>query len=153
MTGPNPGGRRPIRVPLQQLDPGLPLPAHAHPGDAGVDLVAAESVTIGPGERVTVPTGVAVAIPDDFAGLVTPRSGLAHRHGLGVVNAPGVVDSGYRGEIRVILINHGTESVSIARGDRIAQLLVVPVAAVAFELVTDLTPSERGADGFGSTGR
>ena len=97
MTGPNQGGRRPIRVALQQLDPGLPLPAHAHPGDAGVDLVAAESVTIGPGERVTVPTGVAVAIPEDFAGLVTPRSGLAHRHGLGVVNAPGVVDSGYRG--------------------------------------------------------
>jgi dUTP pyrophosphatase len=153
VSGPIPGERWPVRVPLQQLDPGLSLPAQAHPGDAGVDLVAAESVTIGPGERVTVPTGVAVAIPEGFAGLVTPRSGLAHRHGLGVVNAPGVVDSGYRGEIRVILINHGSECVSIARGDRIAQLLVVPVAAVTFELVTDLTPSERGAGGFGSTGR
>jgi dUTP pyrophosphatase len=142
-----------MRVPLQQLDSGLAPPTQAHPGDAGVDLMAAESLTLGPGERATVGTGVAVAIPAGFAGLVTPRSGLAHRHGLGVVNAPGVVDSGYRGEIRVILVNHGAEAVSIARGDRIAQLLVIPVASVGFDLVTDLAPSERGSGGFGSTGR
>jgi dUTP pyrophosphatase len=142
-----------MRVPLQQLDSGLTPPTQAHPGDAGVDLMAAESLTLGPGERATVGTGVAVAIPAGFAGLVTPRSGLAHRHGLGVVNAPGVVDSGYRGEIRVILVNHGAEAVSIARGDRIAQLLVIPVASVGFDLVTDLAPSERGSGGFGSTGR
>jgi dUTP pyrophosphatase len=142
-----------MRVPLQQLDSGLAPPTQAHPGDAGVDLMAAESLTLGPGERATVGTGVAVAIPAGFAGLVTPRSGLAHRHGLGVVNAPGVVDSGYRGEIRVILVNHGAEAVSIARGDRIAQLLVIPVASVGFDVVTDLAPSERGSGGFGSTGR
>ncbi len=113
---------------VRRLDPGLPLPARARPGDAGVDLYAAAAVTLGPGERATVGTGVAVAIPEGYAGLVTPRSGLAQRHGLGIVNAPGVVDAGYRGEIRVILVNHGAEPVSLARGDRIAQLLVVPVA-------------------------
>jgi dUTP pyrophosphatase len=140
------------RVLVQRLDAGLPLPSRARPGDAGVDLYGAAPVTLAPGERVTVGTGVAVAIPEGYAGLVTPRSGLAHRHGLGVVNAPGVVDSGYRGEIRVILVNHGAEPVSLSRGDRIAQLVVVPVAAGDLVEVAELPDSERGAGGFGSTG-
>ena len=138
---------------VHRLDPGLPLPARAHPGDAGVDLYAAEAVVLGPGERATVGTGVAVAVPEGCAGLVAPRSGLAQRHGLGVVNAPGVVDAGYRGEIRVILVNHGTEAVSLARGERIAQLLVVQVGVEEMLEVEELPPSERGLGGFGSTGR
>ena len=138
---------------VRRLDPGLPLPVRARPGDAGVDLCAAGSMTLGPGERATVGTGVAVAIPEGFAGLVAPRSGLAQRHGLGIVNAPGVVDAGYRGEIRVILINHGSEAVSVTRGDRIAQLVVVPVLAVELLEVGELPLSERGESGFGSTGR
>ena len=138
---------------VRRLDPELPLPARAHPGDAGVDLYAAEAVALAPGERATVPTGVAVAIPEGYAGLVAPRSGLAQRHGLGIVNAPGVVDAGYRGEIRVLLVNHGSEPVSLARGERIAQLLVIPVSTVGVVEVYQLPPSERGAGGFGSTGR
>jgi dUTP pyrophosphatase len=138
---------------IRRLDPGLPLPVRARPGDAGVDLYAAESVALGPGERATVGTGVAVAIPEGHAGLVAPRSGLAQRHGLGIVNAPGVVDAGYRGEIRVILVNHGTEAVSLARGERIAQLLVVPVLSAEPREVDGLPSSERGEGGFGSTGR
>jgi len=138
---------------VHRLDPGLPLPARAHPGDAGVDLYAAEAVVLGPGERATVGTGVAVAVPEGYAGLVAPRSGLAQRHGLGIVNAPGVVDAGYRGEIRVILVNHGTEAVSLARGERIAQLLVVQVGVEEMLEVEELPPSERGSGGFGSTGR
>jgi len=138
---------------VHRLDPGLPLPARAHPGDAGVDLYAAEAVVLGPGERATVGTGVAVAVPEGYAGLVAPRSGLAQRHGLGIVNAPGVVDAGYRGEIRVILVNHGTEAVSLARGERIAQLLVVQVGVEEMLEVEELPPSERGLGGFGSTGR
>jgi len=138
---------------VHRLDPGLPLPARAHPGDAGVDLYAAEAVVLGPGERATVGTGVAVAVPEGYAGLVAPRSGLAQRHGLGIVNAPGVVDAGYRGEIRVILVNHGTEAVSLARGERIAQLLVVRVGVEEMLEVEELPPSERGLGGFGSTGR
>jgi dUTP pyrophosphatase len=137
---------------IQRLDEGLPLPTRARPGDAGVDLYAAAPMTLAPGERATVGTGVAVAIPAGHAGLVTPRSGLAQRHGLGIVNAPGVVDSGYRGEIRVILVNHGDEPVSLARGDRIAQLVVVPVAAADLVEVAELPDSERGEGGFGSTG-
>ena len=136
-----------------RLDPGLPLPSRARRGDAGVDLFAATAVTLGPGERATVGTGVAVAIPAGHAGLVTPRSGLAQRHGLGIVNAPGVVDSGYRGEIRVILVNHGSEAVTLDRGDRIAQLLVVPLAGGDLFEVEELPLSERGEGGFGSTGR
>jgi dUTP pyrophosphatase len=146
------GGRGEPRVLVRRLDAGLPLPNRARPGDAGVDLYAATPVTLAPGERATVGTGVAVAIPEGHAGLVTPRSGLADRHGLGVVNAPGVVDSGYRGEIRVILVNHGSAPVSLSRGDRIAQLVVVPVAAGDLVEVTELPDSERGAGGFGSTG-
>jgi dUTP pyrophosphatase len=146
------GGRGEPRVLVQRLDAGLPLPGRARPGDAGVDLYAAAPVTLAPGERATVGTGVAVAIPEGHAGLVTPRSGLAHRHGLGVVNAPGVVDSGYRGEIRVILVNHGADPVALSRGDRIAQLVVVPVAVGDLVEVAELPGSERGAGGFGSTG-
>ena len=138
---------------IRRLDPGLPLPARARAGDAGVDLAAAQEVTLGPGERAAVPTGVAVAIPEGYAGLVAPRSGLARRHGLGIVNAPGVVDAGYRGEIRVVLVNHGAEPVSLARGEWIAQLLVLPVSMVEMVEVDELPPTERGAGGFGSTGR
>lgn len=138
---------------IHRLDRGLPLPARAHPGDAGVDLYAAEAVLLGVGERATVGTGVAVSIPEGYAGLVAPRSGLAQRHGLGIVNAPGVVDAGYRGEIRVILVNHGAEPVSLARGERIAQMLVVPVTVREMLEVEELPPSERGTGGFGSTGR
>jgi dUTP pyrophosphatase len=142
-----------MRVLVKRLDPGLPLPTRAHGGDAGVDLYAAEPVRLQPGARATVGTGVAVAIPRGFAGLVAPRSGLAQRHGLGVVNAPGVVDAGYRGEIRVILVNHGAEPISLARGERIAQLLVVPVDTQGLLEVEELPASERGEGGFGSTGR
>ena len=149
---PSPGNSGPV-VLVHRLDPGLPVPGRVHPGDAGVDLYAAEAVALAPGERATVGTGVAVAISEGYAGLVTPRSGLAQRHGLSVVNAPGVVDAGYRGEIRVILVNHGAEPISLARGERIAQLLVVPVAAGEMVEVDELPPSERGSGGFGSTGR
>ncbi len=146
------GGRGEPRVLIHRLDAGLPLPGRARSGDAGVDLYAAAPVTLAPGERATVGTGVAVAIPEGHAGLVTPRSGLAHRYGLGVVNAPGVVDAGYRGEIRVILVNHGAEPVTLSRGDRIAQLVVVPVAVGDLVEVAELPESERGAGGLGSTG-
>ncbi len=138
---------------LQRLDPDLPVPGYAHDGDAGVDLFARETVHLEPGERVTVPTGVAVAIPEGHAGLVTPRSGLAHRHGISLVNAPGVVDSGYRGEIKVILVNLGREQATLERGERIAQLVVVPVTEQAFVVVDELPESGRGDGGFGSTGR
>ena len=141
-----------MRIPLKRLDGDFPAPAHAHPGDGGVDLRAAAPARLEPGERATVPTGVAVAIPEGHAGLVVPRSGLANRHGIGVVNAPGLIDSGYRGEIAVILVNHGDEAVDIGRGDRIAQLVVVPVAVQELVEVADLPPSRRGEGGFGSTG-
>ena len=141
-----------MRIPLRRLDPGLPIPAHAHAGDGGVDLYAASNMSLVPGERSLAATGVAVAIPDGFAGFVTPRSGLAARSGLGIVNAPGLVDSGYRGEIKVILVNHGSETVEIRRGDRIAQLVVVAVEAQELVEVEELPPSRRGESGFGSTG-
>jgi dUTP pyrophosphatase len=141
-----------MRIPLQRLDPDLPLPRHARPGDAGVDLPARESVVLAPGERRLVPTGLAVAIPEGYVGLVAPRSGLALRLGISIVNAPGVVDSGYRGELAIILVNLGSEAVSIARGDRIAQLVVMPVASVEFDVVEVLGASDRGPAGFGSTG-
>lgn len=146
------GGEGEPRVLVHRLDPSLSLPTRARSGDAGVDLCAAAPVTLAPGERAAVGTGVAVAIPAGHAGLVTPRSGLALRHGLSIVNAPGVVDSGYRGEIRVILVNLGAEPVSLARGDRIAQLVVVPVAVGDLVEVAELPESERGRGGFGSTG-
>ncbi len=128
------------------------MPRHAHAGDAGADLYAREPVTLAPGERRLVPTGVAVAIPPGYVGLVAPRSGLAVRAGLSIVNTPGIVDSGYRGELSVLLINHGDQPVTIDRGDRIAQLVVMAVSTVEFEEVDELDDTTRGGGGFGSTG-
>ncbi len=126
---------------------------YAHPGDAGADLVASEAVVIGPGERATVGTGTAIALPDGFAAFVVPRSGLAARHGITIVNAPGTVDAGYRGEIRVTLLNTDRESsFSVEPGDRIAQLIIWPVARARFVPVESLPGSHRGERGFGSTG-
>jgi dUTP pyrophosphatase len=142
-----------VHVPVRRLDPDLPLPAYAHPGDAGADLVAAEDIVLAPGERALVPTGVAVALPDGFVGLVHPRSGLAARLGVTVLNAPGTVDAGYRGEILVNLINHDpAATVKISRGDRIAQLLVQRVERAVFVDIDQLPGTVRGAGGHGSTG-
>ena len=138
---------------LQRLDDGVPVPSYAHPGDAGADLVTAVDVELGPGERAVVPTGLAIALPDGFAAFVHPRSGLATRHGLTVVNAPGTVDAGYRGEIKVTLLNTDrTESLVLRRGDRVAQLVVQRVERVRFVEAERLPGSHRGAGGFGSTG-
>jgi dUTP pyrophosphatase len=143
----------PVDVLVRRLDPDLPLPAYAHPGDAGADLVTTEDVELAPGERAMVPTGVAIALPDGFAAFVHPRSGLAHRFGVGVVNAPGTVDAGYRGEIKVLLVNHDTSrTVRLRRGDRIAQLVVQPVVRVRFVPGAALPDSVRGSGGHGSTG-
>ena len=132
---------------------GAEPPAYAHPGDAGADLVSTEDLTLAPGERATVGTGVSIALPDGYVALVVPRSGLAAKHGITVVNTPGTVDAGYRGEIRVILLNtDATESYAIAAGDRIAQLLVLPVTRARFIPVERLPGTERGEGGFGSTG-
>ncbi|WP_374010350.1 dUTP diphosphatase [Leifsonia sp. LS-T14] len=128
-------------------------PAYAHPGDAGADLCAAEAVVLGPGERFTMPTGVSIALPDGFAAFVVPRSGLAMRHGLTIVNAPGTVDAGYRGEIKVTLLNTDRSMpYDIAVGDRIAQLIVMPVTRARFIPVDTLPDSHRGTAGFGSSG-
>jgi dUTP pyrophosphatase len=141
-------------LPVRRLQPDLPLPAYAHPGDAGADLCAAEDVVLPPGGRATVGTGLAVAVPDGHAAFVHPRSGLAARHGVTVVNAPGTVDAGYRGEVRVVLLNTDRhQPFSVRRGDRIAQLVVQPVTRVRFLDVAELPPSPRGEGGFGSTGR
>ncbi|GAB2581396.1 hypothetical protein GCM10009593_20700 [Microlunatus antarcticus] len=142
-----------VEVALVRLDPDLPVPAYAHPDDAGADLHSAEDLVLGPGERRLVRTGVALALPEGHAGFVHPRSGLAHRHGLTVVNAPGTVDAGYRGEVCVNLLNTDARvPVSIARGDRIAQLVVQRVSHARF-VVTDVLPgSARGTGGHGSTG-
>ncbi|MFF0988596.1 dUTP diphosphatase [Kocuria nitroreducens] len=138
---------------LQALDPDLPLPVYAKPGDAGADLRSREDLVLGPGERALVATGVAIALPEGFAGFVHPRSGLAARHGITVVNAPGTVDSGYRGEIKVTLLNtDGAESFTVRRGDRIAQLVVQRVERAVFEVVDVLPGSTRGGTGFGSSG-
>ena len=138
---------------LTRLDPGVDLPAYAHDGDAGADLVTTEDVVLGPGDRALVGTGVAVALPDGYAGFVHPRSGLAARHGLSVVNAPGTVDAGYRGEIRVCLVNlDRTETLTLHRGDRIAQLVVQRVEHARFREVDALPASVRGDGGHGSTG-
>ncbi|HEY5578893.1 MAG TPA: dUTP diphosphatase [Acidimicrobiia bacterium] len=142
-----------MQVTFRRLDKELPPPSRAHSGDAGVDLYAREEAVLGPEERVIVPTGIAVGIPEGYAGLVVPRSGLAARFGVCVVNAPGLVDSGYRGEIKVILVNHGRDSVRIERGDRIAQLVVVPVGLGEFVEVEELSDTSRGDEGLGSTGR
>ncbi|MDI6103280.1 dUTP diphosphatase [Actinoplanes sp. NEAU-A12] len=142
-----------VNVQVLRIDPDLPLPAYAHPGDAGADLVAAEEAEIAPGARVKVRTGVAIALPDGFVGLVHPRSGLAARLGVTVLNAPGTVDAGYRGEILVNLINHDRENtVKISRGDRIAQLVIQRVERAAFHAVDALDDTARGAGGHGSTG-
>jgi dUTP pyrophosphatase len=142
-----------VPVLIKRLDVNLPLPARAHPGDAGVDLVAAADVTLAPGERAVVPTGIAIALPDGYAAFVHPRSGLAARHGVTVVNAPGTVDAGYRGEIRVTLLNTDPAApVKFARGDRIAQLVIQRVACPVFHEVQSLPGSARGDGGFGSTG-
>ena len=142
-----------VEVLVHRLDPELPLPAYARPLDAGADLVTAEDVTLGPGERAIVSTGLSIAIPPGYAAFVHPRSGLAARHGLSVVNAPGTVDAGYRGEIKVILLNTDrTEPIRLSRGDRIAQLVVQRVEHAAFREVDELPASSRGAGGFGSTG-
>lgn len=142
-----------LAVPVLQLDPGLELPTYAHPDDAGADLYAAEDVVLAAGERRLVGTGVAVALPEGYAGFVHPRSGLAARHGLTIVNAPGTVDAGYRGEIRVCLLNTDARSpISITRGDRIAQLVIQPVVRARFEPVERLAGSSRGESGHGSTG-
>jgi dUTP pyrophosphatase len=147
------GQREPVEVLVRRLDPDLPLPAYSHPGDAGADLVTAEDVVLGPGERAMVPTGVAIALPAGFAAFVHPRSGLAHRFGVGIVNAPGTVDAGYRGEIKVLLVNHDPrETVRLRRGDRIAQLVVQRVEQARFHEVGLLPGSARGEGGHGSTG-
>ncbi|MEU4621464.1 dUTP diphosphatase [Actinoplanes sp. NPDC023801] len=142
-----------VIVQVLRIDPDLPLPAYAHPGDAGADLVAAEETEIAPGARVKIRTGVAIALPEGFVGLVHPRSGLAARLGVTVLNAPGTVDAGYRGEILVNLINHDRENtVKISRGDRIAQLVIQRVERAAFHAVDALDDTARGAGGHGSTG-
>lgn len=142
-----------LDVQLKMLDSGLEPPSYAHPGDAGADLRAREDVTLEPGERKLVPTGVALALPDGFVGLVHPRSGLATKYGLTVVNAPGTVDAGYRGEISVTLLNTDPRTpIVLHRGDRIAQLVIQRVEHAAFIPVEDLPDSVRGAGGFGSTG-
>jgi dUTP pyrophosphatase len=144
---------QPVEVLIHRLDAGLPLPARAHPGDAGVDLFAAVDVTLAPGERAVVPTGVAIALPAGFAAFVHPRSGLAARHGVTIVNAPGTVDAGYRGEIKVTLLNTDPrQPVRFGRGDRIAQLVIQQVACPVFYEVESLPGSARGDGGFGSTG-
>ncbi|MGN6252596.1 MAG: dUTP diphosphatase [Marmoricola sp.] len=142
-----------LDIPLRRLDPGLPLPAYAHPGDAGADLCTAVDLTLAPGERRLVPTGVALALPEGYVALVHPRSGLAHRHGLSIVNAPGTVDAGYRGEIQVCLVNLDPATpITLSRGDRIAQLVVQRVEQARFVEVEELEGSARGAGGHGSTG-
>lgn len=142
-----------VDVLVTRLDRDLPLPAYEHPGDAGLDLRARIDVVLAPGERAQVPTGVAIALPDGYAAFVHPRSGLALRHGVGMVNAPGTIDAAYRGEISVLLVNHDpAASVHISRGDRIAQLVVQQVARATLVEVTSLPGTHRGAGGFGSTG-
>lgn len=141
-----------MQVNFVRLDQELPVPSQAHIGDAAVDLHCRVDVALQPGERAAVPTGLAVAIPVGYAGLVLPRSGHAKRLGVGVVNGPGLIDSGYRGEISVLLINHGDEPVAFTRGERIAQLSIVPVPEVSWVEVDELDSTERGDGGFGSTG-
>ncbi|MFC6090537.1 dUTP diphosphatase [Saccharothrix sp. BKS2] len=142
-----------VEVLLSRLDPSVPLPAYARPGDAGADLVTTADVVIEPGERAVVGTGISVALPEGYAAFVHPRSGLAARVGLSVVNTPGTIDAGYRGEIRVCLVNHDLrEPIVLTRGDRIAQLVVQKVEHAVFREVEELPGSARGAGGYGSTG-
>lgn len=141
-----------IEVAVRRLREDAVLPRQAYEGDAGFDLAACEELMLGPGERANVPTGIAVEIPDGYAGFVQPRSGLAARHGISIVNSPGLIDSGYRGEIRVVLLNtDASESFTVEPGMRIAQLVVAPVASVRLVEVDELATSERGTRGFGSS--
>jgi dUTP pyrophosphatase len=143
-----------VQVLIKRLDPGVPLPSYAKGGDAGADIVTAVEITLAPGERALVPTGISIALPDGYVALVHPRSGLAVKHGVTMVNAPGTVDAGYRGELKLILINHDPkDSVSFKRGDRVAQLVIQQVERADFVEVQELPGSGRGTDGFGSTGR
>jgi dUTP pyrophosphatase len=143
-----------VQVLITRLDPDLPLPRYAKGGDAGADIVSRIDITLAPGERALVPTGIAIALPDGYVALVHPRSGLAIKHGVTMVNAPGTVDAGFRGELQIILINHDkSESVSFKRGDRIAQLVIQKVERAEFVEVQELPGSGRGTGGFGSTGR
>ena len=143
-----------MKLPIKRLDPDLPLPKYAKVGDAGCDLLSAEDITINPGGgRALVPTGLALAIPEGYAGFVQPRSGLAVKNGVTVLNTPGLIDSGYRGELKVLLINTDpSEPFDIVRGERIAQLVIQKVEQVEFDEVDSLPTSERGEGGFGSTG-
>ena len=146
---PDPG----LPVAVLRLDRGLPLPSYAHPGDAGADLMTTVDVALAPGERALVPTGISIALPEGYVALVHPRSGLAARHGLSIVNAPGTVDAGYRGEIKVLLVNHDlTETVELRRGDRVAQLVFQRVERAELTEVDALPESVRGIGGYGSTG-
>ena len=141
-----------IKLAVKRLDPSVPLPAYAREGDAGLDLHAAHDLTLEPGARGVVGTGLAVAIPAGYAGLVLPRSGLALTQGLTILNTPGLVDSGYRGEVKILLVNHDAKSVTVQRGQRVAQLVIQRVEQVKLAEMSELPPSERGAAGFGSTG-
>jgi dUTP pyrophosphatase len=142
-----------VEIAVRRLDPEVPLPAYAHPDDAGCDLVTTVPVALAPGERAVVPTGIALELPPGYAGFVLPRSGLAARHGLGMVNAPGTIDAGYRGEIKLCLVNHDMrETLHLERLDRVAQLVVQRVAHVTWREVDELSQTERGAGGHGSTG-
>lgn len=142
-----------LDISIVRLDPDLPLPAYAHPGDAGADLLTTVDVTLAPGERAMVPTGIALALPEGYVALVHPRSGLAARHGLSIVNTPGTIDAGYRGEVKVMLINHDPVTpVELRRGDRIAQLVVQRFERARFVEVERLEESARGEGGYGSTG-
>jgi len=146
---PDPG----LPVAVLRLDPDLPLPSYAHPGDAGADLVTAIDITLAPGERGVVPTGIAIALPEGYVALVHPRSGLAARHGLSLVNTPGTIDAGYRGEIKILLINHDPEEpVTLRRGDRVAQVVFQRFERAIFTEVDALPESVRGIGGYGSTG-
>ena len=148
-----PEGQPDLQIAVLRLDSDLPLPAYAHPGDAGADLLTTVDVTLRPGERAMVPTGIALALPEGYVALVHPRSGLAAKHGLSIVNAPGTIDAGYRGEIKVMLINHDpAEPIELRRGDRIAQVVVQRFEQARFVEVSELADSARGSGGYGSTG-
>ena len=141
------------KILIKRLDPSVPLPSYAKAGDAGADLATRIDFTINPGERILVPTGISIALPNGYVALVHPRSGLAIKHGISMVNTPGTVDAGYRGELQVILINHDlTQPVSFKKGDRIAQLVIQKVERADFVEVSDLPGSDRSSGGFGSTG-
>ena len=143
-----------MRIPVRLLDPDLDAPRYATAGDAGLDLLAAEDISLQPGQRAAVPTGIAVAIPEGYAGFVHARSGRALKEGLALANAPGLIDAGYRGEIKVVVVNlDPASSIDIRRGDKVAQLVVQAVESIELDVVEELPASERGEGGFGSTGR